>query len=178
MTTEGEGALDVGGYPPILTTAMAAELLHVHVEYLRRMVREERVPAHRFPGGREIRFLRDELIDWVRAEPGEDRSPSAEDRTRAVTGPRVTGMAGKVAVITGGNSGIGKETAAGLAAMDVHVIIAARNPAKASATVAEIRRTARPKRTWSTSRSTSRRSRRCMRSPTRSPHASTGSTCS
>ncbi len=71
------------GYPPILTTAMAAELLHVHVEYLRRMVREDRIPAHRFPGGREIRFLRDELIDWVRAQPGEDRSPSAEDRTRA-----------------------------------------------------------------------------------------------
>ena len=63
------------GYPPILTTAMAAELLHVHVEYLRRMVREDRIPAHRFPGGREIRFLRDELIDWVRAQPGEDRSP-------------------------------------------------------------------------------------------------------
>jgi excisionase family DNA binding protein len=82
VTTEGEGAPEAGGFPPILTTAMAADLLHVHVEYLRRMVREERVPAHRFPGGREIRFLRDELIDWVRAQPGEDRSPSAEDRTR------------------------------------------------------------------------------------------------
>jgi excisionase family DNA binding protein len=87
VTTEGDGAPEAkaveGGFPPILTTAMAADLLHVHVEYLRRMVREERVPAHRFPGGREIRFLRDELIDWVRAQPGEDRSPSAEDRSRA-----------------------------------------------------------------------------------------------
>ena len=87
VTTEGDGAPEGAGmggeFPPILTTAMAADLLHVHVEYLRRMVREERVPAHRFPGGREIRFLRDELIDWVRAQPGEDRSPSAEDRTRA-----------------------------------------------------------------------------------------------
>jgi len=72
----------VASAPPILTTAMAAELLHVHVEYLRRMVREGRIPAHRFPGGREIRFLRDELIDWVRAQPGEDRSPSAEERAR------------------------------------------------------------------------------------------------
>ena len=72
----------VAAAPPILTTAMAAELLHVHVEYLRRMVREGRIPAHRFPGGREIRFLRDELIDWVRAQPGEDRSPSAEERAR------------------------------------------------------------------------------------------------
>ena len=64
-------------YPDILTTALAAEMLHVHVEYLRRMVREDRIPAHRFPGGREIRFHRDELIEWVKAQPGEDRSPSA-----------------------------------------------------------------------------------------------------
>jgi excisionase family DNA binding protein len=77
MTTEGESSSDSSNFPPILTTAMAAELLHVHVEYLRRMVREDRIPAHRFPGGREIRFHRDELIEWVRAQPGEDRSPSA-----------------------------------------------------------------------------------------------------
>lgn len=66
-------------YPEILTTAMAAEMLHVHVEYLRKMVREGRVPAHRFPEGREIRFLRDELVDWVRSQPGHDRSPSRHD---------------------------------------------------------------------------------------------------
>src|SRR5690242_4730197 len=78
----GDGTFtpDAGGYPPILTTAMAADLLHVHVEYLRRMVREGRIPAHRFPGGREIRFHRDELIAWVREQPGYNRSPSAEDR--------------------------------------------------------------------------------------------------
>lgn len=71
-------------FPEVLTTAMAAELLHVHVEYLRRMVREGRIPAHRFPGGREIRFLRDELIEWVRAQPGDNQAPSA---TRSATGP-------------------------------------------------------------------------------------------
>jgi len=76
----GPGA---SGFPEILTTAMAAEMLHVHVEYLRRMVREGRIPAHRFPGGREIRFLRDELITWVRAQPGEDRSPSAAERAES-----------------------------------------------------------------------------------------------
>jgi excisionase family DNA binding protein len=72
--------LEADRFPPILTTAMAAELLHVHVEYLRRMVREGRIPAHRFPGGREIRFHRDELIDWVRSQPGYNRSPSAEEK--------------------------------------------------------------------------------------------------
>jgi excisionase family DNA binding protein len=77
---------DAAGYPPILTTAQAAALLQVHVEYLRRMVREGRIPAHRFPGGREIRFHRDELIEWVRAQPGHDRSPSA-DADAAVSEP-------------------------------------------------------------------------------------------
>jgi excisionase family DNA binding protein len=70
----------IEAFPPILTTAQAAELLQVHVEYLRKMVRENRIPAHRFPGGREIRFHRDELIAWVRDQPGHDRSPSAEER--------------------------------------------------------------------------------------------------
>jgi len=77
-----EGDASPSRYPEILTTALAAEMLHVHVEYLRRMVREDRIPAHRFPGGREIRFLRDELIAWVREQPGEDRSPSAAEKTR------------------------------------------------------------------------------------------------
>ena len=57
-------------FPPVLTAALAAELLQVHVEYLRKMVREGRVPCHRFPGGRELRFLRDELLEWLADLPG------------------------------------------------------------------------------------------------------------
>ena len=48
-------------------------------------------------------------------------------------------LGGQVAVVTGGNSGIGKETAAALAGMGAHVIIAARNPTKAAAAVRELR---------------------------------------
>ena len=59
-------------FPPVLTAAMAAELLQVHVEYLRRLVREGKLPSHRFPGGRELRFLRDELLEWLAAQPGSD----------------------------------------------------------------------------------------------------------
>jgi NAD(P)-dependent dehydrogenase (short-subunit alcohol dehydrogenase family) len=51
----------------------------------------------------------------------------------------MTEMGGKVVVVTGGNSGIGKETAVELARMGAHVVIAARNPAKATAAVAEVR---------------------------------------
>src|SRR4051795_10734469 len=97
-----ESEVSAGDFPPILTTAMAADLLHVHVEYLRRMVRENRIPAHRFPGGREIRFHRDELIEWVRAQPGEDRSPSAQERTDAC--PASTGRSPSSPAVTAGSA--------------------------------------------------------------------------
>ena len=64
-------------YPPVLTAALAAELLQIHVEYLRRLVREGKVPCHRFPGGRELRFLRDELLTWLRTQPGSDAAIAA-----------------------------------------------------------------------------------------------------
>ena len=109
--------LDADRFPPILTTAMAAELLHVHVEYLRRMVREGRIPAHRFPGGREIRFHRDELIELGALQPGYNRSPSADSRDER----DVPGRPDRRTCTARGRHhrrqlGIGKEAAVALAA--------------------------------------------------------------
>jgi excisionase family DNA binding protein len=76
-------ALRRAEFPPVLTTALAAELLQVHAESLRRMVREGRVPCHRLGGGRDMRFLRDELLAWLADQPGDSvrsapaRAPSA-----------------------------------------------------------------------------------------------------
>jgi retinol dehydrogenase 12 len=50
----------------------------------------------------------------------------------------VTEPTGKIVIITGGNSGIGKEAAVGIARTGAHVVIAARNPAKAAAALTEI----------------------------------------
>ncbi len=50
----------------------------------------------------------------------------------------MTEASGQVAIITGGNSGIGKEAAIGIARTGAHVVIAARNPTKAAAAVTEI----------------------------------------
>jgi len=72
-------------YTPVLTAAMAAELLQVHVEYLRRLVREGKVPSHRFPGGRELRFLRDELLEWLAVQPGVDAVLKPEDHAAQST---------------------------------------------------------------------------------------------
>ena len=48
-------------------------------------------------------------------------------------------LAGKVALVTGGNSGIGLETARGLAALGARVIIAARDRAKGLAAVEDVK---------------------------------------
>ncbi|MGH8461287.1 MAG: oxidoreductase [Stenotrophobium sp.] len=49
-------------------------------------------------------------------------------------------QAGKMAIVTGANSGLGLETVAGLAGAGATVIMACRNPAKAQSALAEIRR--------------------------------------
>jgi NAD(P)-dependent dehydrogenase (short-subunit alcohol dehydrogenase family) len=49
-------------------------------------------------------------------------------------------MSGKICIVTGGNSGIGKETALGLAQMGAHVILVCRNAEKGKAAREDIRR--------------------------------------
>jgi retinol dehydrogenase-12 len=48
-------------------------------------------------------------------------------------------LTGRVVLVTGANSGIGLETAAGLAALGATVVMAARSPAKGEAAVADVR---------------------------------------
>jgi len=61
--------IELSGYGPVLNTKGAERLLHLHEESLRQFVREGKVPCHRFPGSRELRFLRDELIEWLQQLP-------------------------------------------------------------------------------------------------------------
>ncbi|HNH49001.1 MAG TPA: SDR family NAD(P)-dependent oxidoreductase, partial [Myxococcota bacterium] len=49
-------------------------------------------------------------------------------------------LAGTIALVTGGNSGIGLETARGLAALGARVTIAARDRAKGLAAVEDVRK--------------------------------------
>lgn len=48
-------------------------------------------------------------------------------------------MAGRVALVTGGNAGLGKETAVALAAMGAHVVFTSRDAARGEAALREIR---------------------------------------
>jgi excisionase family DNA binding protein len=83
MATPPPATSRAAEFPPVLTAALAAELLQVHVEYLRKMVRDGNLPCHRFPGGREMRFLRDELLAWVAQLSGADQSAAGVSRLRA-----------------------------------------------------------------------------------------------
>ncbi|MBW3579132.1 MAG: helix-turn-helix domain-containing protein [Actinobacteria bacterium] len=56
-------------YPPVLDAAMVSELLGMNIDTVRRLSREGILPAHRVPGGRTFKYLRDELLEWLAAQP-------------------------------------------------------------------------------------------------------------
>jgi excisionase family DNA binding protein len=64
MSMENEGE-----FPPVLDTALVAELLGMNVQVVRRLAREGKIPAYRLPGGRAFRFFRDEVLEWLKGFP-------------------------------------------------------------------------------------------------------------
>lgn len=73
-------------YPPVLDAAQVARLLQLNIDYVRRLSREGRIPAHQMPGGRVYRYLKDEILDWLRSQPGvpsDDPEPAAVDRPQS-----------------------------------------------------------------------------------------------
>ena len=56
-------------YPPVLDTALVAELLGMNVQVVRRLARQGKIPAYRLPGGRAFRFFRDEVLEWLKGFP-------------------------------------------------------------------------------------------------------------
>ena len=81
---EEDRLADGGDMPPILDAAQVAEMLSMNVQMVRRYAREGRLPAYKLPGGRAFRFLRDEIIVFLRAHPAAAESDGArgtKDRT-------------------------------------------------------------------------------------------------
>lgn len=61
-------------------------------------------------------------------------------KSRALTCPDSPRLDGKLALVTGGNAGIGLETCKGLASRGADIVILARNESKAKAAIAEIQK--------------------------------------
>lgn len=70
--------------PPILDAAQVAELLGMNVQMVRRYAREGRLPAYKLPGGRTLKFFRDEIYEFLKSHP----AVPAEDGVR---GDQTTG---------------------------------------------------------------------------------------
>ena len=56
-------------YPDVMDAAMVAKMLGYNVDTVRRLSRQGKIPAHRLPGGRAFHYLKDELLEWIRAQP-------------------------------------------------------------------------------------------------------------
>lgn len=57
----------------VLGAQDVAELLDMNVQMVRKYAREGRLPAYRLPGGRNYKFFRRELIQYLRQHPVDDR---------------------------------------------------------------------------------------------------------
>ena len=65
-------------YPPVLDAAMVAQLLGMNIDTVRRLSREEVIPAHRLPGGRTFKYLKDEVLEWLAEQPANNPKEAAD----------------------------------------------------------------------------------------------------
>jgi excisionase family DNA binding protein len=73
-------AKSLDDYPDILTAALVAEMLGMNLDYVRKLSREGTIPAHKMPQGRAFRYMKDEVVAWLRGLPAHDQTG---DRTTA-----------------------------------------------------------------------------------------------
>jgi excisionase family DNA binding protein len=72
--------------PTVLDAAQVARLLNLNLDYVRKLSREGVLPAHRLPGGRTFRYFKDEVLDWLRAQPVHDSDADEMGHRRAKDG--------------------------------------------------------------------------------------------
>lgn len=61
-------------YPDILGAHHVAEILQMNLDYVRKLSREGRIPAHKMPGGRVFRYFKDEIVEWLRSLPAQEEA--------------------------------------------------------------------------------------------------------
>lgn len=68
---------DPDDFGDMLSLSDVAKLLGVHLGTARRYARDGVIPTHRLPGGRRYYILKDELLDFIRAQPSEPADDAA-----------------------------------------------------------------------------------------------------
>lgn len=68
-------------YPDILTAALVAEMLDMNLDYVRKLSREGKIPAHKMPAGRAFRYFKDEITEWLRALPATETTVNEQSST-------------------------------------------------------------------------------------------------
>ena len=79
------GSKSLDDYPDILTAALVAELLDMNLDYVRKLSREGTIPAHKMPGGRMFRYLKDEIVAWLRDLPSHDQTGAQTSGTTSTS---------------------------------------------------------------------------------------------
>lgn len=70
-------------FPPVLDAEMVSNLLGLNIDTVRRLSRDGTIPSHRLPGGRAFRYLKDEILDWLRAQPAHNPPTPAQQAAAA-----------------------------------------------------------------------------------------------
>lgn len=58
-------------YPLVMDVPLVAEMLLTDANQVRKWANGGLIPCHRVPGTRKYRFLRDEILTWLKALPSE-----------------------------------------------------------------------------------------------------------
>ena len=56
------------------TITARPKLLGMHVQMVRRYAASGRLPAYRLPGGRTLRFFREEILEFIKVHPVDPKS--------------------------------------------------------------------------------------------------------
>lgn len=73
---------DLDDFGDMLSMSDVAKILGVHINTAQRYARQGVIPTHRLPGGRRYYVLKDELIEFIRAQPP---NPDPDDKPVRVT---------------------------------------------------------------------------------------------
>lgn len=70
-------------FPDIMTAQQVAEMLHMSLDYVRKLSREGKIPSHKLPGGSHFRYFKDEIVEWLRSQPQSEHTKATTKESSA-----------------------------------------------------------------------------------------------